>query len=183
MLGSRSIAFFLLLAVQNKPKQRSTSFPRIATAGLWRLVAQAEAYATKTTLNSIAGRVKRRMLRSLHNLSALPLPRGDGNLVHMLVTRGAYVSSVSLERAEKAIARGEAATIRSVILRLEVGVVYCRLAASSPDEPAAQRIRLRAQAALDSAVSAAEHLMLIGNDRAEFDAKAENLREALRETF
>ena len=31
--------------------------------------------------------------------------------------------------------------------------------------------------------SAAERLPLIGNDRAEFDAKAENLREALRETF
>jgi hypothetical protein len=93
------------------------------------------------------------------------------------------VSSAPLERAEKAIARGEAATIRSVILRLEVGVVYCRLAVSSQDEPAAQRIRLRAQAALDSALSAAKHLMLIGNDRAEFDAKAENLREALRETF
>jgi len=122
-------------------------------------------------------------LRLLHNLSALPLPRGDGNLVHSLATRGGYVSSEPLERAEKAIARGEAATIRSVILKLEVGVVYCRLAASSPDEPAALRIRLRAQAALDSAVSAAKHLMLIGNDRAEFDAKAENLREALRETF
>jgi hypothetical protein len=92
------------------------------------------------------------------------------------------VSSSPLERAEKAIARGEAATIRSVILKLEVGVVYCRLAASSPDD-AAQRIRLRAQATLESAVSAAEHLLLIGNDRAEFDAKAENLREALRETF
>ena len=122
-------------------------------------------------------------MRLLHNLSALPLPRGDGNLVHSLATRGGYVSSEPLERAEKAIARGEAATIRSVILKLEVGVVYCRLAASSPDEPAALRIRLRAQAALDSAVSAAKHLMLIGNDRAEFDAKADNLREALRETF
>jgi hypothetical protein len=103
--------------------------------------------------------------------------------VHSVATQGAYVSSAPLERAEKAIARGEAATIRSVILRLEVGVVYCRLAASSPDEPAAQRIRLRAHAALESAVSAAERLLLIGNDRAEFDAKAENLREALRETF
>ena len=93
------------------------------------------------------------------------------------------MSSAPLERAEQAIARGEAATIRSVILKLEVGVVYCRLAASSPDEPAAQRIRLRAQAALDSALSAAEHLLLIGNDRTEFDAKAEKLRDALRETF
>ena len=93
------------------------------------------------------------------------------------------MSSALLERAEKAIARGEAATIRSVILKLEVGVVYCHLAASTPDEPAAQRIRLRAQSALESAVSAAKHLTLIGNDRAEFDAKAENLREALRETF
>jgi hypothetical protein len=93
------------------------------------------------------------------------------------------VSSEPLERAERAIARGEAATIRSVILRLEVGVVYCRLAASSPDEPAAQRIRLRAQAALDSALSAAEHLSLVGNDREEFDAKADNLRDALREAF
>jgi hypothetical protein len=93
------------------------------------------------------------------------------------------VLSAPLERAEKAIARGEAATIRSVILKLEVGVVYCRLAASTPDEPAAQRVRLRAQAALDSAVSAPQHLLLVGNDRAEFDAKADNLREALRETF
>jgi hypothetical protein len=88
-----------------------------------------------------------------------------------------------LERAAEAIARGEAATIRSVILRLEVGVVYCRLAASSADDAGAERIRIRAQAALDSALSAAEHLPLLGNDRAEFDAKADNLRDALRETF
>jgi hypothetical protein len=86
-----------------------------------------------------------------------------------------------LERAAEAIARGEAATIRSVILRLEVGVVYCRLAASSAEDAGAERIRM--QAALDSALSAAEHLPLLGNDRAEFDAKADNLRDALRETF
>ncbi len=91
--------------------------------------------------------------------------------------------SEPLERAEKAIARGEAATIRSVILKLEVGVVYCRLAASSDDDATAERIRLRAQAALESALSAAQHLPLVGNDRVEFDAKADNLREALRETF
>ncbi len=91
--------------------------------------------------------------------------------------------SEPLERAEKAIARGEAATIHSVILKLEVGVVYCRLAASSDDDATAERIRLRAQAALESALSAAQHLPLVGNDRVEFDAKADNLREALRETF
>ncbi len=91
--------------------------------------------------------------------------------------------SEPLERAEKAIARGEAATIRSVILRLEVGVVYCRLAASASDDAAAERIRIRAQAALDSALSAADHITLVGNDRAEFDAKADNLRDALRETL
>ena len=91
--------------------------------------------------------------------------------------------SEPLERAEKAIARGEAATIRSVILKLEVGVVYCRLAASSDDDATAERIRLRAQAALESALSAAQHLPLVGYDRVEFDAKADNLREALRETF
>ena len=88
-----------------------------------------------------------------------------------------------LERAAEAVARGEAATIRSVILRLEVGVVYCRLAASAADDAAAERIRIRAQAALDSALSAAEHLPLVGNDRAEFDQKADNLRDALRESF
>jgi hypothetical protein len=93
------------------------------------------------------------------------------------------VLSHPLERAAQAIARGEAATIRSVILRLEVGVVYCRLAARSSDEATVERIRLRAKAALDSAVSAAEHLPLFGNDRVEFDAKADNLRDALRETF
>ena len=91
--------------------------------------------------------------------------------------------SEPLERAEKAIARGEAATIRSVILRLEVGVVYCRLAASASDDAAAERIRIRARAALDSALSAADHITLVGNDRAEFDAKADNLRDALRETL
>ena len=91
--------------------------------------------------------------------------------------------SQPLERAAEAVARGEAATIRSVILRLEVGVVYCRLAATTNDEATAERIRIRAQAALDSAVSVAGHLSLMGNDRAEFDDKAENLRAALRETF
>ena len=88
-----------------------------------------------------------------------------------------------LERAAEAVARGEAATIRSLILRLEVGVVYCKLAASSKDDDTAERIRLRAQAALDSAVGVAEHLSLIGDDRVEFDDKADNLRAALRETF
>ena len=88
-----------------------------------------------------------------------------------------------LERAAEAVARGEAATIRSVILRLEVGVVYCRLAASTNDEAIAERIRIRAQAALDSALSVAEHLSFMGKDRAEFEDKAENLRAALRETF
>jgi hypothetical protein len=87
-----------------------------------------------------------------------------------------------LERAAEAVVRGEAATIRSVILRLEVGVVYCRLAASATDDAAAERIRIRAQAALDSALDAADHLPLVGNDRAEFDQKADNLREALRDT-
>jgi hypothetical protein len=91
--------------------------------------------------------------------------------------------SESLERAAEAVARGEAATIRSVILRLEVGVVYCKLAASTNDEATAERIRIRAQAALDSALSVAEHLPLVGNDRAEFDDKADHLRAALRETF
>ena len=88
-----------------------------------------------------------------------------------------------LERAAEAVARGEAATIRSVILRLEVGVVYCRLAASAADDVAAERIRVRAQAALDSALTAADHLPLVGNDRAEFDQKADSLREALRDSF
>jgi hypothetical protein len=88
-----------------------------------------------------------------------------------------------LERAAEAVARGEAATIRSAILRLEVGVVYCKLADSANDDATAQRIRIRAQAALDSALSVAEHLRLIGNDRAEFDEKADSLRAALRETF
>jgi len=89
----------------------------------------------------------------------------------------------ALERAVEAIARGEAATIRSVILRLEVGVVYCHLAASTADDAAAERIRIRAQAALDSALKAADRLPLMGSDRAEFDQKADNLRAALRETF
>jgi hypothetical protein len=88
-----------------------------------------------------------------------------------------------LERAAEAVARGEAATIRSVILRLEVGVVYCRLAASATDHGVAERIRIRAQAALDSALEAAHHLPLVGNDRVEFDQKADNLRDALREGF
>jgi hypothetical protein len=88
-----------------------------------------------------------------------------------------------LERAMEAVARGEAATIRSVILRLEVGVVYCHLAASAADDAAAERIRIRAQAALESALSAADRLALVGSDRAEFNAKADNLRAALRETF
>jgi hypothetical protein len=89
----------------------------------------------------------------------------------------------ALERAVEAIARGEAATIRSVILRLEVGAVYCHLAASTADDAAAERIRIRAQAALDSALKAADRLPLMGSDRAEFDQKADNLRAALRETF
>ena len=88
-----------------------------------------------------------------------------------------------IERAAEAVARGEAATIRSVILRLEVGVVYCRLAASADDRATAQLIRTRAQTALDSALSVAEHILLAGNDRAEFDYKLDNLRAALRATF
>jgi hypothetical protein len=91
--------------------------------------------------------------------------------------------SHALERAAAAVARGEAATIRSVILRLEVGVVYCRLAASADDHATAQLIRTRAQAALDSALSVAGHLQIVGNDRAEFDDKLDDLRAALRETF
>jgi hypothetical protein len=134
--------------------------------------------------NSIAAREIRRILRlSLHIPSAFP-SRDPGDLVHTYwKDEEAHVLSHPLERAAQAIARGEAATIRSVILRLEVGVVYCRLAASSSDEATVERIRLRAKAALDSAVSAAEHLPLFGNDRVEFDAKADNLRDALRETF
>ncbi|MGA8305836.1 MAG: hypothetical protein WB723_09165 [Candidatus Acidiferrales bacterium] len=137
----------------------------------------------KKGLNSIAGRVNGRMLRVTTQFFRPSLLRDDGNLVHSPATQGAHVLSEPLERAEKAIARGEAATIHSVILKLEVGVVYCRLAASSDDDATAERIRLRAQAALESALSAAQHLPLVGNDRVEFDAKADNLREALRETF
>ena len=88
-----------------------------------------------------------------------------------------------LERAAEAVARGEAATIRSVILRLEVGVVYCRLAASATDDDTAERIRIRAQAALDSALTAADHLPLVGSARAEFDKNAKNVRSGFRETF
>jgi hypothetical protein len=110
-------------------------------------------------LNSIAAREIRRILKlSLHIPSAFP-SRDPGDLVHTYWNdEEAHVLSHPHERAVQAIARGEAATIRSVILRLEVGVVYCRLAASSSDEATVERIRLRAKAALDSAVSAAEHL-------------------------
>jgi hypothetical protein len=148
----------------------------------WVTLAQAEAYATEIREDSLWQPNARILRLSLHNLSALPLLGSRRPCANDSISKELAVSQ-PLERAAEAVARGEAATIRSVILRLEVGVVYCKLAASTNDEATAERIRIRAQAALDSAVSVAEHLSLMGNDRAEFDDKAENLRAALRETF
>ena len=70
----------------------------------------------KKSLNSVAGRVKRRMLRlSLHDPSAFP-SRGTGDLWHTSLQTWIHKEPPMdhpLGRAAEAVARGEAATIRS----------------------------------------------------------------------
>jgi hypothetical protein len=87
--------------------------------------------------------------------------------------------SEALVRAAKAIAVGHTAAVRSVMLRLDLGFVYCRLSETASDDANAARIQSRAQHALDSAVYMAGYLSLRQNDRKEFNAKAALLHARL----
>src|SRR5215472_7942765 len=86
------------------------------------------------------------------------------------------------QRAAKVIARGREASIRSVIVKLEVGLSHCKMAVAT-DGLTRTYEYLRARAALTDALKAAAHLELEmdGRSHDEFLTKALALQRAVTE--
>src|SRR5215472_8504922 len=86
------------------------------------------------------------------------------------------------QRAAKVIARGREASIRSVIVKLELGLSHCKMAEAT-DGLTRTYEYLRARAALTDALKAAAHLELEmdGRSHDEFLTKALALQRAVTE--
>jgi len=86
------------------------------------------------------------------------------------------------QRAAKVIARGREASMRSVIVKLEVGLSHCKMAEAT-DGLTRTYEYLRARSALTDALKAAAHLELEmdGQSQDEFLTKALALKRAVTE--
>src|SRR5215469_11741572 len=86
------------------------------------------------------------------------------------------------ERAAKAIARGREASVRSVIVKLEVGLSHCKMAEATDGLTRTYEF-LSARSALTDALNAAAHLELEmdGQSQDEFLTKALALKRAVTE--
>jgi hypothetical protein len=90
---------------------------------------------------------------------------------------GKTVATMSvLDNAEKAQAHGNAVGVRFVLIELDTGLLFCKLAFSSDSELDARRNEALAKRSYDAAVHHVKPLLLSKIERRAFDDKKERLR-------
>src|ERR1700684_179773 len=85
-----------------------------------------------------------------------------------------------LENAERVQAEGNAAGVRCVLLELDTGLLFCRLASSSDSERDARRNGANAKRSYEAGIHYGKPLLLNRMERRAFDDKKEQLRLLLR---
>jgi hypothetical protein len=81
-----------------------------------------------------------------------------------------------LDNAERAQTNGNAAGVRFVLLELDTGLLFCRLASSSNSERDARRNEASAKRSYEAAIHHVKPLLLNWMERRAFDDKKERLR-------
>jgi hypothetical protein len=81
-----------------------------------------------------------------------------------------------LDNAERAQTNGNAAGVRFVLLELDTGLLFCRLASSSASERDARRNEASAKRSYEAAIHHVKPLLLNWMERRAFDEKKERLR-------
>ena len=81
-----------------------------------------------------------------------------------------------LENAERVQAEGNAAGVRFVLIELDTGLLFCRLASGSDSERDARRNEAKAKRSYEAAIHYVKPLLLNRLERRAFDDKKERLR-------
>jgi hypothetical protein len=81
-----------------------------------------------------------------------------------------------LDNAQRAQTNGNAAGVRFVLLELDTGLLFCRLASSSDSERDARPNEVNAKRSYEAAIHHVKPLLLNRMERRAFDDKKERLR-------
>ena len=96
-------------------------------------------------------------------------PTGVHSPENMVATMGI------LENAERVQVEGNAAGVRFVLIELDTGLLYCRLASGSDSERDARRNEANAKRSYEAAIHYGKPLLLNRMERRTFDDKKERL--------